>query len=379
MFGGPFENVKYRLKIRTEIFSDICENFFILIDKMPGIAISKTNVQIFDLNITLPDKQAKNSFYFFIAFLKYIEIMSKMSVTIINNRKPDIFLFTTGTPYTLPLLLLVKILGKKTVIMCGGTAYSGCKAGLQKIGPKQKIIGILDKVCFNLTDFIAIETTGSGEFLDLTQYKKKLKILGSFIYIDSNIFNRTVALEDRSQFIGYVGALSIGKGILDLFKAQQILIKKRDDLSFVIVGDGDLYSFLQAEIQKNNLQNKIQLVKWVDQKGVAEYLNSIRLLVLPSYSEGLPGIILEAMACGTPVLASEVGAITDIITDGKTGFILKSNNPQSIAESIERALSSANFFEISDNSMRYVDDHFSFIQTKNRYAEVFQDILRSQR
>jgi glycosyltransferase involved in cell wall biosynthesis len=114
---------------------------------------------------------------------------------------------------------------------------------------------------------------------------------------------------------------------------------------------------------------------WIRHEKVVDYLNELKLFVLPSYSEGLPTIVLEAMACGTPVLATSVGAITDIINEGQTGFLLKSNNPEHIAERVIELSSKLGLLEkVSADAYKYVKKNFSYEKTLNTWQKVFHEL-----
>jgi glycosyltransferase involved in cell wall biosynthesis len=114
----------------------------------------------------------------------------------------------------------------------------------------------------------------------------------------------------------------------------------------------------------------VRYLGWVTHTTLSTYLNELKLLVLPSHSEGLPNIVLEAMACGTPVLATPVGAIPDVIKDGNTGFIMVENSPTCIAHEIVRVMTDPNLEEIVRNARRLVDEQFSYEASSKRYAEL---------
>jgi glycosyltransferase involved in cell wall biosynthesis len=80
------------------------------------------------------------------------------------------------------------------------------------------------------------------------------------------------------------------------------------------------------------------------------------------------------MACGTPVLATPVGAIPDVIIDGKTGFIMENNSPECIAENVRRALDSPDLERIADAGRRFVEENFTFERVVERWKEVLKEV-----
>lgn len=108
------------------------------------------------------------------------------------------------------------------------------------------------------------------------------------------------------------------------------------DLHLTLVGDGDLREFLLAAIARNGLQSRITLTGWLDETRVRETLAASHALVLPSFAEGLPMVIMEAMAAGRPVIATSIAGIPELVT-GDTGWLVPAGDTEALAEAI-RAL-----------------------------------------
>lgn len=115
---------------------------------------------------------------------------------------------------------------------------------------------------------------------------------------------------------------------------------------------------------------------WISHDNLADYLNDTKLLVLPSYTEGLPNIMLEALACGTPVLATQVGTVPDYIKDSETGFIMENNSPECLARNITRALNHPDLEKIALNGRRMVEREFTFNKTVDRFEKILTELKK---
>ena len=152
---------------------------------------------------------------------------------------------------------------------------------------------------------------------------------------------------------------------MSFVEATQLLASH--ELYFVIIGDGKLRRGVSERVTKGESEGMVRLLGLISQKEVANWFNECRLLVIPSYTEGLPNTLLEAMACGTPVLTTPVGSIPGIIKDRATGFIMEDNSPNCIARNIIRALNDPNLEQVAQNARALIEREFTFEKAVGRY------------
>ncbi|WP_261597899.1 glycosyltransferase family 4 protein [Methanoculleus formosensis] len=205
------------------------------------------------------------------------------------------------------------------------------------------------------------------------KYRHKILIAHEH-FLDFSTFSVTTPLPGRPPLIGYIGRLSGEKGVQHFAQALPAILADRQDLRVLIGGDGQLKESIEASLQERGVTAHVDLPGWISHDDLPNYLNQLQLLILPSYTEGLPNIMLEAMACGTPVLATPVGAIPDVIIDGKTGFIMENNSPECIAENVKRALDSPDLEQIAKDGRRFVEENFSFERTVENWKEILQSV-----
>ena len=145
--------------------------------------------------------------------------------------------------------------------------------------------------------------------------------------------------------LAVVGRLSPEKGHRVLLDAASRLHRDQVDFRIVLVGDGDLRLEIEGQIVGSELGNRICIAGWQDSAGVRKVLSESRALVLASFGEGLPVVIMEAMAMGRPIASTNVGGISELVIDDETGWLAPPGDPEQLAEVMKLAL------ETSDEEM----------------------------
>ncbi len=328
----------------------------------------KINEKILSFNVT-HRKYSHN----FMRTINYIYTQYKiLRYVIMLSKKTDLFIFSIGGSCLFIPILILKLLRKNVIVIIGDIAT---KVYLIKSDPLSKFLRVLVSLNFCLADGLIIYSRRMIQEAKLGKYQHKA-IIAHRHFVDFTKFTEDKKLDERSKLVGYIGRLSEEKGVLNLIEAVPLVLKREEDIRFVICGDGILAGEIKKTIKAESLEAHVKLTGWIFHEDVPRYLNKFRILVLPSFTEGLPNIMLEAMACGTPVLATSVGAIPDIIMEGRTGFLLKSNDPKHIAERIVELLDKPEILEkVSINANSYVKENFNYEKTLESWKIIFSELV----
>lgn len=142
----------------------------------------------------------------------------------------------------------------------------------------------------------------------------------------------------KDNIILSVGRLSSVKGFAYLTFACSILKQRRNSFHCMIIGEGEERHELEELIRIHGLDEVVQLLGAKPQSEIIKYHQRARLFVLPSVFESMGVATMEAMACGLPVIATEVWGVPELVEDGKNGFLVPPKDPEALAEKMERLL-----------------------------------------
>jgi len=306
--------------------------------------------------------RAVNYLYTQLKILRYVMVTSK---------RINIFIFFLGGEGLLIPMLILKLLRKKTLLIFSEIAI---KVYAVRNDPLSKFMSLLVSINSRLADKLVLYShnlISEGKF---TRYRHKI-IIAHRHFVDFDMFSMKKKIDNRSKIVGYIGRLSEEKGVSNLIKAIPLVLKERRDVQFIICGEGKLSDKIKRIVDAEGLKAHIKLMEWIPHEDVPRYLNKLKLLVLPSFTEGLPNILLEAMACGTPVLATSVGAVPDVVIEGKTGFLLKSTRQEHIAERVVGLLDNPDLLErVSKEACRSVRKKFCFEKTLESWRNILKEL-----
>lgn len=185
---------------------------------------------------------------------------------------------------------------------------------------------------------------------------------------------------DRDIDILFVGRFSPVKRILDLIKAIDVLKEQNFKLNVYFIGGqpSDVgYGNILTELKKRSLTKNIKLVKPLSQDKLRNYYQRAKMLVLPSIVESSPKVTIEAMACETPVITTNVPGNKDTMVDGRTGFLVNMRDPKDLANKIQLLLEDEELRrETGKFASTRVLKSFTWDIIARKYFEIYQTLSK---
>jgi len=155
--------------------------------------------------------------------------------------------------------------------------------------------------------------------------------------VEEALFDAAAPIDPDCRSLVCVGRLTAQKGQLMLLEALRKLVDEGVELRLVLAGDGEMRPQVEQRIAEYRLEDHVEITGWIDSQEVARRLLDSRALVLPSFAEGLPVVIMEAFALRRPVLSTYVAGIPELVEPGRNGWLVPAGNVDALSEAI-RAL-----------------------------------------
>ncbi len=356
-------------RITLEAYADIRNNIDIN---------SKHTIMVLDW-----DKMSTKRYFLLNEWILYIiQLLRLVSMKIVNR---NIIFLLMGT-LNLPALLFGLLLNNRVYIFAGGFAYLANLRMLStsnlfhKIFIHLKIIvtKIIEFIIIFISSYVILESKNMRKYIPFFPFfnhfiNKKVIDYGA-LYVDTDLFRIAVPIALRDS-IGYIGSLEPYRSTVELVYAFKILARILPNIKFILIGSGSLYDkIIQIVNDDPLLKSRIEVRKYISHNEMPVYLNKIKIFIFPSLSDGLPNTLLESMASGNIIIASPVGGIPDVISNGINGFLLYNDVSISNLVSLILRVLGLSYHElenISRNARATIEKFYTFNVAIVRWKQIF--------
>jgi glycosyltransferase involved in cell wall biosynthesis len=233
----------------------------------------------------------------------------------------------------------------------------------------------VEQKLFALSNLVtSVSYSVSKELQEYGLNPNDVKVVGNGV--DEKTFTPITEKNNEKKYVLFTGVLRARKGLFDLIECAAVVCKKRRDVKFVICGDGPFLLQSIEMVRKKNLQDKILFLGRVNRLKLTETYQNATVQVVPSHYEGLPTVMLEGMACGLPVVATNVGGIGETIVHGENGFLVPPHAPLEMSHYVLKLLENAQLREkIGRAARKTIMKSFSWDKIADNILECYESIL----
>ena len=265
--------------------------------------------------------------------------------------------------------LLVKWIYRKPLLL--RTGFTQSIFLIKQNRNKMKILysKFIEKMMYRNCDFATIGSEKDKQYISDSYNINPNKIKVLFNYIDIDIF-KNLNLE-RKDKIAFVGRLSEQKNLYSLIEAMN-----KTDFILDIYGQGELKDGLQKFAFEKDAN--VNFMGVVSNKDLPNILNQYKYYILPSYYEGMPKTLLEAMACGCVCIGTNVEGINEVIKDKYNGFLIHGVDPGAISDFLQQLPSlTKTHKDISENGVKTIEESFSLDAITEKEQQIMKELYES--
>lgn len=218
----------------------------------------------------------------------------------------------------------------------GGPAFSFTVHGPEEFD-KPQFIGITEKIQRSAF-VVAISSFGRSQLFRWISYTQWPKVHVVHCGLEESFHALPASPAPDIARLVCVGRLCEQKGQQLLIQAMALLAQRGQVFELVLAGDGEMRAEIEALVDSNCLRKQVRITGWISSDQVRSELLAARAMVLPSFAEGLPVVIMEAMALRRPVLTTSIAGVPELVRNGECGWLFPAGSVEDLADAISECL-----------------------------------------
>lgn len=296
------------------------------------------------------------------AYLLFIYYLPSCQIIHVHHASDLNFWLSGGMVY------IANLFGKKTLLHNHSADFHEFYNGSSE-KRKRKITNIFK----NASATIVLSNQWLGWYNEIAP-NAKFFMLQNAIDIPENIPTKNFKTE--KTLLVYLARIEKRKGFFDLMKVMPNLAKKFPNLELYVAGQGDV-EMANTLVKEYGLERNVFILGYIDSVKRDEILKMGHILVFPSYNEGLPMSLLEAMSYGLVPITTPVGGIPDVVVQNKNGLLVNPGDTEALKKSIDYLLTSPNkYADLSENARNDVDRDFNYKNYGSKLMKIYNSILQ---
>jgi glycosyltransferase involved in cell wall biosynthesis len=216
--------------------------------------------------------------------------------------------------------------------------------------------------------------------IEMLAPKEKIEILPNAVKVDDfaskdKSFKKDLSIPEHGEVILFLSRLIKEKGVYDLIESITTVSKEYKNVYFLFTGEGPERNRMEMICKEKGIEKEVRFTGHIQNANLLKVFSCADIFVLPTYSEGMPMVILEALAAGLPIISTPVGAIPDIIKDGINGFLIEPNSPKQLAEKILLLLHNEDIIKrIGEANVQLAKEEYDVKVILNKLEQLYMTI-----